>query len=368
MCDFKKTICMQQELIRGDKKKQEQNRKKVVDYLKGKSKTNQRTHQGAALLFNLSKSAVDKIWLRYKNGNDKFDSKKRGPKKDWKLSDEQKRKIKLLINRKPPEGSNLGSVTWTVNNVKALILRECKIEDLSSWQVNRYLKDWGYTSQEPIKLMLKKKSESERRWFEKLYSIIRKAAKKHNAVIYFGDETGREKEHLKEFDILPSIGDGTVVHGSKESYYHNKISAISSKGHLQFSIVRGNINGYIIQTFLEALEKNCYKKVFYITDSAYKTKRLDKWSRTNEKINVCFLPTNFQELNSEANESKELRKLIDKAFQISKNKKTRNNSVDEAANEEARMRDISNDFEGFGHFVTFKKYSLHESNKKEKKS
>ena len=47
---------------RGDKKSQEEKRKKVVSFLKHKKGT----HEKVALEFGLSKSAVDKIWLRFK--------------------------------------------------------------------------------------------------------------------------------------------------------------------------------------------------------------------------------------------------------------------------------------------------------------
>ncbi|MFN9653795.1 MAG: helix-turn-helix domain-containing protein, partial [Chitinophagales bacterium] len=48
--------------IRGTKDSQENKRKLVVSYLKKKKGT----HKQAAELFELSKSAVDKIWTRYK--------------------------------------------------------------------------------------------------------------------------------------------------------------------------------------------------------------------------------------------------------------------------------------------------------------
>jgi transposase len=299
---------MGQKIIRGDKKSQEENRRKVVSFLKNELGT----HKYAASLFGLSKGGVDRIWLRYKNekkNGNVLGAKKRGPKRGWKLSAGQEEKTKRLINREPSSARAI----WDVGTVKSLILEKCKV-DLSRWQVSRYLTDWGYASQKPIQSLLKKKSESEKKLFDKYYQVIKRAAKKHNAVIYFGDETGRQSEHLEGARHVPPAVDGGVILKSKKDFSVSKISAINSKGHLQFTIINGAISSNVIQKFLEQLKKNCKKKLFYITDSSHKTKQLDKWSRTNGEINVCFLPTDFQKLATDEDFSNRIKG----AFQTAK--------------------------------------------------
>lgn len=60
---------------RGSQQIQEIKRVLVVNYLSN----HKGTHQQAAEVYQLSKSAVDKIWTRYKNyGNVGLNSKKRG--------------------------------------------------------------------------------------------------------------------------------------------------------------------------------------------------------------------------------------------------------------------------------------------------
>jgi len=320
---------MKQKIIRGDKKSQEENCRRVVDYLKKKSKMTGHTHQKAALLFNLSKSGVDKIWLRYKNGENEnaLVANKRGARRGWKLSADQEAKIKHLINRKPSSGYEL----WSVDKVKSLVLKKCKV-NLSRSQVSRYLKSWKYDSQESLKSLLKNKSENERTWFDEHYKSIKKIAKKYKAVIYFGDATGRQNEHLKDAKHIPPSVDGGVIMKSKKDFIVNEVSAISSKGHLQFSIIHGEINSKVIQTFLEQLKEDCKKKLFFITDSSYKTKRLDDWSRTNGEINVLFLPTDFQEQINDVNKDQDLRKRIKAAFPITKRRK-KGNSKGESSEE-----------------------------------
>lgn len=82
---------------RGNKESQETKRKLVVDYLKRE----QGTHAEAAKLYQLSKSAVDKIWLRYKaNGKAGLANKKRGVKGGKKINGKQSAEIRLLIKNK----------------------------------------------------------------------------------------------------------------------------------------------------------------------------------------------------------------------------------------------------------------------------
>ncbi len=268
---------------RGDKKSQEEKRKKVVIFLKLK----EGTHERAALEFGLSKSAVDKIWLRFKDKKEEeidkeIISKKCGIKEGWKLSKKDIEGVKKDMKPEISKELDLKLILWSVSIVQELILNKYKV-NLSRWQVSRYLKAWGYLLQKPINMVVEEKSKNFKNWYyEEYLPHIIKDAKKEKAVIYFGDETGMLNKQIEKDNRFKTA---SRLHSLKT------LSAITSKGHQQFVVVRGIINNEKIQKFLELLIDSNNKKIFLITDnSAYRTKQLEKWSSSNSKIELILTP------------------------------------------------------------------------------
>ena len=267
----------------------------VVEYLKKK----QGTHQQAAEIFQLSKSGVDKIWTRYKeSGKRGLSIKKRGVKGGKKIDGKQAAEVRNLIKDKMPDQLKLPFGLWTREAVQQLIFDRFKIE-LSRWQVGRYLKAWGYTPQKPISKAFEQKPERVKQWLEKEYPSIKKKAKKENAVIYFGDETGMRSDHQAGRSYAPK-GETPVIKRTGQRFSLNMISAISNKGHLQFLIIDGRFNSEVFQTFLQQMIKYSRQKIYFVTDGhpAHKTKKLNEWLlENNERIQVFFLPPYSPELN-----------------------------------------------------------------------
>ena len=130
------------------------------------------THKQAADLFHLSKSGVDKIWTRYKQkGKRGLVSKKRGVQGGKKVNGTQAAEIRQLIKDKLPEQLKLSFGLWTREAVQQLIIQRYEIE-LSRWQVNRYLKSWGYTPQKPIAQAFEQNPERVKEWLDKEYPAI----------------------------------------------------------------------------------------------------------------------------------------------------------------------------------------------------
>lgn len=282
---------------RGTKDSQETKRLLVVDYLKkGKG-----SHLGAAETFHLSKSAVDKIWTRYKaKGARGLKSKKRGVTGGKKINGNQSAQVRQLIKDKLPDQLKLPYGLWTREAVQQLILVRFGIE-LSRWQVGRYLKSWGYTPQKPITKAFEQKPERVKQWLEKEYPAIKKRAQKEKAIIYFGDETGMRSDHQAGRSYAPA-GETPVIKKTGQRFSLNMISAISNRGHLQFMIMDGRFNSEVFQTFLKQMIKYSKQKIFFVTDGhpAHKTKKLNEWLAQNKKrIEVFFLPPYSPELNAQ---------------------------------------------------------------------
>jgi len=282
---------------RGTKDSQETKRLLVVDYLKKKKGT----HLEAAGTFHLSKSAVDKIWTRYSaKGAKGLKSKKRGVQGGKKVNGRQAAEVRQLIKEKLPDQLKLPYGLWTREAVQQLILSRYGIE-LSRWQVGRYLKSWGYTPQKPISKAFEQKPEQVKQWLGKEYPAIKKRARKENAVIYFGDETGMRSDHQAGRSYAP-VGQTPVIKKTGQRFSLNMISAISNRGHLQFMIIDGRFNSEVFQTFLKRMIKYSKQKIYYVTDGhpAHKTKKLNEWLVENKKrIEVFFLPPYSPELNAQ---------------------------------------------------------------------
>ena len=280
---------------RGTKDSQETKRKLAVDYLKKKKGT----HKQAGELFGLTKSAVDKIWTRYKlKGSRGILSKKRGVRDGKKINGKQAAEVRQLVKDKLPDQLKLPFGLWTREAVQQLIARRFDI-DLSIWQVGRYLKDWGYTPQKPISKAFEQKPEKVKQWLEQEYPAIKRRAQKEKAVIYFGDETGMRSDHQAGKSYAPK-GETPVIKKTGQRFSLNMISAISNKGHLQFMIIDGRFNSGVFEIFLKRMIKYSKHKIYFVTDGhpAHKTKKLNEWLAANkEKMEVFFLPPYSPELN-----------------------------------------------------------------------
>lgn len=270
-------------------------RLQVVDYLKKK----RGTQKQAADIFGLSRSGIEKIWRLYRvEGKRGIAEKKRGVTGGKKITGKQAAELRQLIKDKLPDQLKLPFGLWTRQAIQQLIHDRYGIE-LSRWQVGRYLKSWGFTPQKPIRKAFEQKPEKVKQWLEKEYPAIKKKAKKENAVIYFGDETGMRSDHQAGRSYAPK-GKTPVIKRTGQRFSLNMISAISNKGYLQFMIIDGRFNSEVFETFLKQMIKYSRQKIYFVTDGhpAHKTKKLNEWLIANKKrIEVFFLPPYSPELN-----------------------------------------------------------------------
>ena len=197
-----------------------------------------------------------------------------------------------------PDQLKLAYGLWTREAVQQLILDRYGIE-LSRWQVGRYVKSWGYTSQKPITKAFEQKPEKVKAWLEREFPAIKKRASKESAIIYFVDETGMRSDHQAGRSDAPA-GKTPVIKKTDQPFSLNMISALSNQGHLQFMIMDGRFNSEVFLIFLLQMIKYSRRKIFFVTDGhpAHKTKKLNEWLAENSnRIEVFFLPPYSPELN-----------------------------------------------------------------------
>lgn len=274
---------------RGSKDSQETKRRLVVKFLQEKKGN----HRQAGELFALSKSAVDKIWTRFKeNGSQGLLSKKRGVQGGKKINGKQAAEIRTLINDKLPDQLKLPFGLWTREAVLQMIRKKYDIK-LSRWQVGRYLKTWGYTPQKPISKAFDQKQGKMREWLKKEYPAIKKRVAKENGIFYFGDETGLRSGQQTGAGYLPA-GETRAIKKTDQDFSLNMISAISNRNHLQFMMLDGRFTGEVFQTFIQQMIKHSKQKIFFVTDghTAHKNRKLNEWlAQRSKRVEVIFLPS-----------------------------------------------------------------------------
>ncbi len=293
---------------RKNQQAQEEIRFRVADYLRNK----RGTQKQASVVFDITERAVNKIWASYKvGGKQSLRNKKRGVKQGKKLKKDQAYAIRELIKEKMPDQLKLPFGLWTREAVQQLISRRYGVE-LSRWQVGRYLKDWGFTPQKPIKKAFEQKPAQVQQWLEEEYPTIKQRASKEKATIYFGDETGCRSNHQAGRSYAPK-GKTPIIKATGKRFTVNMISAISNKGHLQFMLMEAGFNSEVFKTFLQQMIKYSKKKIFFITDNhpAHKTKKLNQWLDENKsKIEVFFIPPYSPELNPQEYVNQDLKTNI----------------------------------------------------------
>ena len=298
-------------------------RKQLVNYLKKRKTDRTHTQDEASRVFGLSISAVKQIWKKYKDGGLRaIEEKKRGVRGGKKINGIQSAEVRRLVKEKLPEQLKLSFGLWTREAVQQLIVERYGV-NLSRWQVGRYLKAWGYTPQKPISKAFEQNQKKVKYWLEKEYPIIKKKAKRENAVIYFEDEVGMRSDHQACKSYAPK-GETPVIKKTGQRFSLNMVAAISNKGHVEFMILDGTFNGGIFIEFLSQLVKYKQQKIFLVVDghSAHKTKLVNAWLEENkDRIELFFLPPYSPELNPQELVNQDLKtNVIGKKRPINKGK------------------------------------------------
>lgn len=78
---------------------------------------------------------------------------------------------------------------WSTRAVRDLI--ECEFSiTIGRRAVGNYLKNWGFTPQNPKKRAYEQCCKKVQKWINEEYPVIKEQAKQEKATIHWGDETG----------------------------------------------------------------------------------------------------------------------------------------------------------------------------------
>ena len=214
------------------------------------------------------------------------------------LTDEQENFIRRQIQDVYPDQLKLDYALWTRKAVMELIKKEYAI-DMPIRTVGEYLKRWGMTPQKPQKRAYEQRSPEVKQWLEEDYPAIKKRAKKEEAEIFWGDETGLKNNCQHERGYAPK-GKTPVIKLNANHESINMLSAITNQGKVRFRVFEGTMNADILIDFMMRLVNRSKKKIFLILDNlkVHHAKPVKEWLEEHKAmIEVFYLPAYSPELN-----------------------------------------------------------------------
>ena len=258
-------------------------------------------HKEIADTLNLSLQTVDRISSAYqKEGVKCLKEKKRGRKVGEKrqLTPAQEKEIQNILIDKTPDQMKLSFMLWTRAAVCRLVQEKYGIT-ITLRNMSEYLKRWGMTCQRPAKKAYFQDNIKLNTFMHETYPSIVKQAKKEDAVIFWGDETGINNQayHIKGF--APK-GQTPAVPSFSKTEKINMISAINNQGSCHFLCYEENMTQQRFIDFMERLVKEADRKVLFIVDNlkVHHGKIVAEWlSEHKDEIELFFTSPYSPEIN-----------------------------------------------------------------------
>jgi len=161
------------------------------------------------------------------------------------------------------------------------------------------MKRWGFIPQKPLKRAHERSPKAVQQWLDNTYPEIKTRARKDNAEIYRGDETGVRNDCQHNRGYAPEGQTPTVVINAKR-FSTNMIPAINNRGTLRFMMYDENMTARILLRFMKRLIKDAGRKILLILDKlrVHHAKLVKAWlQRHSSEIEVFYLPAYSPDLN-----------------------------------------------------------------------
>lgn len=214
------------------------------------------------------------------------------------LSAKQERRAQQLICGRCPDQLSLPFALWTRAAIRELIRREFAIR-LSIRGVGEYVARWGYTPQKAARRAYERDDAAVQDWLSIEYPKIKARAKRENAEISWGDETGVRSDESRHRGYAPP-GQTPVVKIPARRKSLSMIAAVTNQGKVRFMIYPGSLSPQRLIVFLQRLIRDARRKVILILDNlnVHKAKPVRDWlAQHDQRIEVFYLPPYSPELN-----------------------------------------------------------------------
>jgi transposase len=214
------------------------------------------------------------------------------------LTAKEERRAQQLICGKCPDQLSLPFALWTRAAIRELIRREFDIR-LSVRGVGEYVARWGYTPQKAARRAYERDDAAVQDWLSIEYPKIKARAKRENAEISWGDETGVRSDESRHRGYAPP-GQTPIIKIPARRKSLSMIAAVTNQGKVRFMIYPGGLSPQRLIVFMQRLIKEARRKVFLILDNlnVHKAKVVRDWLAAHaDRIQVFYLPPYSPELN-----------------------------------------------------------------------
>ena len=260
-----------------------------------------RKYSEISAITGVSRCTCSTWWTLYKKGGKKaLRIKQRGrPLGSCRtLSPEQEKILQKNMRDKCPDQLKLPFALWTRFAVQQLI-KQLWSMDMPIRTVGEYLKRWGFTPQRPLRKAYKQNPKAVKAWLKDQYPQIAKRAKKEQAQIHWGDETGLCNESYHGRSYAPR-GETPAIKLHPKCERVNLISSVTNQGQVRFMVYKNKMNSQTLIKFMKRLIKDADKKIFLILDNlkVHHSYIVKDWLKEHEnEIEIFFLPSYSPELN-----------------------------------------------------------------------
>ena len=250
---------------------------------------------------NLSEDAVSRIVSAFKKKgmkcvNEKIRGRKLGEKR--KLTPDQEKEIQKSIIDKFPDQMKLSFALWTRAAIQQLIRNKFGI-DIPLRSISNYLDRWGMTCQRPTKRAYSQDNVKLKKFMHETYPKIVEKAKKEDATIYWGDETGINNQEYNVRGFSPK-GVTPVVPSFSKVEKINMISAINAQGTCRFMCYEDSMTQQRFIEFMARLVHDSDRKVLFIVDNlrVHHGKKVQEWlDKHTDEIEVFYTSPYSPEIN-----------------------------------------------------------------------
>lgn len=238
-------------------------------------------------------------WLsRYRAGGfDALDARKRGG-RPRKLDAKALKWVYEAITRKSPLQLKFKFALWTSRMIGELIHARFGVT-LSKASVCRLLGQLGLTPQRPLWRAYQQGPEDVARWLETEYPQIKRAAKRLDAQIFFGDEAGVRSDHHSG-TTWARKGETPIVSSTGARFSLNMVSAVSAQGEFRFMVVDGRVGTPQFIEFIRRLVHGSDRMIFLIVDGhpVHKAKKDRQFvAEMKDRVRLYYLPPYSPDLN-----------------------------------------------------------------------
>jgi len=214
------------------------------------------------------------------------------------LTDDQENFLIEALVEQMPEDFGIASALWTRGAVAELIRHKFSLR-MPIRTVGEYLKRWGFTPQRPARRARRQDPEEVRQWLDETYPHIASRARKEQAEIHWGDETGvRSSCYAGRGYAAPGNTPAVKISGARFSV--NLISSITNQGKVRWMTYAGSMTATVFLLFLSRLIRPAGPKIFLIVDNlkVHDAAAVHAWlAEHRSEIEVFYLPKYSPELN-----------------------------------------------------------------------